>query len=193
MRFKTKHLREWGKPFLRLDSDTCSLWHIPNNVRQSPSSPLFNACKSCKTLHHDVQVLSKRATATADEKKACRSSVSSNYGLKFLSPASHKERISRNILSRKRLQSQLDAIAPLDCELSSEQHSEMLKLVRELNHHSNAVDDLCAEGDKALGSENNLLRAAWQQDVVDRLEYDKDQSKSGKHEYVYQKLIIIIT
>ena len=55
----------------------------------------------------------------------------------------------------------------------------MLKLVKELNKNSNAVRELCECGDKILGSENNLLRVAWQQDVIERLEYEKDQCSSG--------------
>ena len=63
VRFHTKHLRDWGPPFFRMDSDTCLLWHIPNNSCQLPTSPLYNACKACKTLHHDIQVIAKRASS----------------------------------------------------------------------------------------------------------------------------------
>ena len=55
----------------------------------------------------------------------------------------------------------------------------MLKLVKELNKNSKAVEELCKHGDKILGTGNNLLRAAWQQDVIERLEYEKDKSSSG--------------
>ena len=79
VRFKTKYLRDWGQPFNRLDADNCLLWHIPNNSHQLPTSPLYNACNSCRILHHDVQVLAKRASSTADETKALRTVVSSNH------------------------------------------------------------------------------------------------------------------
>lgn len=49
----------------------------------------------------------------------------------------------------------------------------MLKLVKEL---AKAVRELCECGDKILGTENNLLCAAWQQDIIERLENEKDQS-----------------
>ena len=51
----------------------------------------------------------------------------------------------------------------------------MLKLVKELNKNSNTVSELYECGDKMLGSENNLLHVAWQQDVTERIEYEKDQ------------------
>ena len=66
IRFRTKHLCDWGQPFNRLDADTCLLWHVPNNSRQLPSSLLFNACKPCKELHHDTQQLSKRGSTVTD-------------------------------------------------------------------------------------------------------------------------------
>ena len=46
-------------------------------------------------------------------------------------------------------------------------------------------------GDKILGSENNLLHVAWQQDVIERLEYEKDKPHiSGIYEHlIYEHLI----
>jgi len=32
---------------------------------------------------------------------------------------------------------------------------------------------------KVIKLDNNLLRAAWQQDVTERLEYEKDQCSTG--------------
>ena len=55
----------------------------------------------------------------------------------------------------------------------------MLKLVKELNKNSNTVRELYERGDKMLGSENNLLHVAWQQDITERIEYEKDQCSSG--------------
>ena len=179
VRFKTKHLRDWGQPFFRLDADTCPLWHIPSNACQLPTSSLYNACKHCKTLQHDIQVLARRVSSTADETKALRTAVSSNYGMKFLSPASQKRRISRNVQERKQLMMKMTANTVFDCELNDKQHAEMLQVVRELNRNARAIDDLCAEGDRLLGSTDNLLRAAWHQDVIERLEFERDQAKSG--------------
>ena len=59
-----------GSTIFRLDADTCLLWHIPSNACQLPNSPLYNVCKLCKTLHHNIQVLAKRVSSTADETKA---------------------------------------------------------------------------------------------------------------------------
>lgn len=179
IRFKTKHLHEWGEPFNRLDSGSCLLWHIPNNNRQLPTNSMYNACKPCKQLHHDINQLAKRSATVSDAQKQARTMPSSNYGLKYLSPESTKCRVSRIIEEKKCLKVKVQSLEPYNCDLSDKQHIEMLKLVKELNKNSNAVRELCECGDKILGSENNLLRVAWQQDVIERLEYEKDQCSSG--------------
>lgn len=177
--FKTKHLREWGDPFNRTDSDICELWHLANNNRQLPSSALYNVCRLCKQLHHAIQQLLRRNDTVSEAQKQARRSTSSNYGIKFLSPDSQKSRISRNIQERKRLQAKVHDLEPYNCVLSDKQHIEMLKLVKELKKNSEAVRDLYKQADEGLGAENNLLRAAWEQDVIERLDYEKDQSSSG--------------
>ena len=44
---------------------------------------------------------------------------------------------------------------------------------------SKAVQEMIADGDRVLGEEGNALRQAWQQDVTESLEFEKDQSKTG--------------
>ena len=82
LRFKTKHLHEWGEPFNRLDSDTCELWRVPNNSRQLPSNELYNVCKSCKQLSHDIQQLVKRNSTITGAQRQSRTMPSHNYACK---------------------------------------------------------------------------------------------------------------
>ena len=70
-------------------------------------------------------------------------------------------------------------LEPYNCELTDKQHTEMLKMVKELNKNSQAINELCKQGDEVLGSDNNVLCASWEQNVIERLEYEKDQSKLG--------------
>lgn len=78
------------------------------------------------------------------------------------------------------MKSKVSALTPFTCDLKDKQHEELLQLVRLINRKgSKAVEELCLNGDKVLGQDQNLLRLAWQQDVIERLEYDKDQSSSG--------------
>ena len=69
-----------------------------------------------------------------------------------------------------------------DCDVSAKQHEELVQLVSTVDRsHSKAIVELIAEGDRVLGEQSNALRQAWQQDVTERLEYEKDQSKAGTH------------
>lgn len=82
---------------------------------------------------------------------------------------------------RKNLNTKVSALSDFDFEIQDEvQHNELLTMVRTVSKSdSKAIEELCSKGDKLQGEEKNLLREAWRQDVVERLEYERDQSKSG--------------
>ena len=73
----------------------------------------------------------------------------------------------------------MDDTTSTSCEFSGKQHAEMMEILRHLSKNSHAVEQLFLEGDKVLGTGNNVLRAAWRQDVTERLQFEKDQSRSG--------------
>lgn len=58
-------------------------------------------------------------------------------------------------------------------------------MLKQLNKNSNTVRELYEHGDKMLGSENNVLHFAWQQDVTERIEYGKDWCSSGMKFSIY--------
>ena len=179
VRFKTKHLREWGLPFNRIDSDNCLLWHIPNNRRHPCGDRLRDGCASCRRLDHDIQQLLQSSAETSEAQKSSRGRVGSNYPLKYLSPASKAERTSRIIKESKNLSAKLSAQS-LSFKVNDRQHHELLEITRAIHRNgSNAVEELCARGDQ-LGAEHNALRAAWKEDVQDWLDFEKDQSKCGR-------------
>lgn len=139
IRFKTKHLVQWGPPFERLFSDGCSLWHIPNNCQQSPESNVFDCCKACKLLQHDINQLERRANATTDLQKSARTFSSSKYPLSKLSPASQKKRVSNVTAERKILVRKLKRLKPYDCNVSDKQHHQLLELVTSVHNNGTKV------------------------------------------------------
>ena len=52
--------RTWDFPFERIDSNKCLLLHLPVNTKQFPGSVLFNVCKHCKKLYHNLNDVSKK-------------------------------------------------------------------------------------------------------------------------------------
>lgn len=180
VRFKTKHLVEWGPPFSRIFSDGCNLWHIPNNSKQSPESNVFNCCKACKQLNHDIQQLVRRADATTDLQKQARLLPSSKYPLSKLSPVSQKKRITNITVDRKNLIRKLNRLQPFDCDVNDKQHYQLVQLVSSVNKTgSKVIQELIERGEALLGEGNNVLKDSWQQDVLDRLDFESDQQKSS--------------
>lgn len=180
IRVKTKHLKEWEAPFNRKFSSECSLWHVPNNTHQAPESAMYNCCKACKQLAHDVKQLKRKAITTTGADRIARTSTSSNYPISKLSPASRNLRIAKISQERKNLATKVKALTKFDCDLREKQHAELLTLVSDIESKSSeSIQELIREGDRILGKDNNLLRDAWRQDVIERLQYEKDQSKAG--------------
>ena len=74
LRFKTKHLHEWGKAFILVVVCSGTFQTITNSYQ------LIH----CKQLHHDINQLAKWSATVSDAQKQARTMTSSNYGLKFL-------------------------------------------------------------------------------------------------------------
>ena len=62
--------------------------------------------------------------------------------------------------------------------ISVTSNTEILQLISSMKD-SKTVHELITEGDPILGEGQNALREAWEQDVVERLEYKRDQAKAG--------------
>ena len=175
VRFKSKNLREWGLPFNRMDSQDCLLWHLPNNIKHPQGDPMRDACVSCRRLLHDIQQLAVNGEGA---NRLARLRPDSNYPLKFLSPESRALRVSRIAKDRQNLSAKL-AHSPLIYNIADKQHHELLNTVRAIHEKgSKAVEQLCSRGD-VLGEGKNVLREAWEEDVCERLDYEKDQARSG--------------
>ena len=181
VRFETKKVRRWGLPFNRIDCESCTLWHIPNNTHHPTGDELREACKSCRLLHRGITKLVKKATCTTLEQQLASASVHSNYPLKYLSPTNKAERVSKLSKERKNLTTELSHVRDFDYNLNDKQHTaELLEIVRSVNQKgSHVIEELCSKGDQVLSNECNPLREVWLQDVIERLEYERDQRKNG--------------
>ena len=121
-----------------------------------------------------------KSLALPDEQRGLRASAQSTYPMKYLSPASKALRMSRVCKDRSKLSIKLAKVEHFDVDVNDKQHTELLELVGSINTNGNeAIEELCSEGDRVLG-DNNVLRDVWYQDVVERLEYEKDQRTNGK-------------
>ena len=135
-------------------------------------------CKPCKQLIHDIRQLQRKSDKVTTPIRAYRLSASSKYPISKLSPASQTIRLTNIRQERKQTNKKLKKLDKYDCNISDKQHTEILQIVSSMKD-SKAVHELIAEGDRILGEGQNALREAWEQDVVERLEYERDQAKAG--------------
>ena len=97
IRFNTKNLVVWNEPFNRRFSVNCSQFHVPNNAKQAPGNAGFNCCKQCKQLIHNIRQLQQHSEKISTPERMSRLSVSSNYPISKLSPASQTIRLSKKM------------------------------------------------------------------------------------------------
>ena len=84
----------------------CHLWHVPHNVNHPTGDELRDTCKQCRLLHHDITKLIMEADS-APERKLARTPFTI---VKYLSPASRIERVSKLSKDRKNLASKLSYV-----------------------------------------------------------------------------------
>ncbi len=92
-----------GIPLKRYDSQSCVMWHKPNNTRISSDSPMYNTCSMCKGLTNELKAIKHRAEATSPSVKEMWKESSSNRPIKFLSPSSQATRHTNNVKERYKL------------------------------------------------------------------------------------------
>ena len=176
IRFTPKKVRIWKNP-MRYDSDECSLWHRPNNVRISLEDDLFYLCQSCKALHDQSNAIKNRAIEASPGHKEKWMGTSSCRPFKYLSPASQTERISRKRSDHKKLRKALLKYEDLEVEVDAEQDSELQQLVATIDDNGQSeLEKIFAEA----GECGEELRSIWEKDVTLRSEFFQDQMKNSR-------------
>ena len=83
------------------------------------------------------------------------------------------------MIDRKNLTRKLNRLQPFDCDVSDKQHAKLLEFVSSVHKNgSKVINELIEEGNRVLGDES-MLKDSWHQDVVERLDYERDQQTSG--------------
>ena len=194
IRFRSKNLRIWMEPFPRHDSIECLLWHKPINTRITSDSLFYNLCTNCKSLINDLNTIKARALAASPGHKEKWTEPASNRPLKYLSPASQAERLSKSSKDRKRLRKTvLKYEDPLDVELSGMQDEELMKLVQTIDDTGTEhLEAVFSEADQVTEGNGEELRQTWERDVSSRKEFFQDQLKNRKWvDSWYAKLSLI--
>ena len=171
--------RSWGFPFDRIDTKNCCMLHKPQNRKQMPGSDLYNVCRSCKKLHHELKALSKKRELNA----AGRISKSSKCNLRFLSPKSQKRRWRAVTSGVRRLEREVKRLnKQLQVPLSPHFSNQMREITGTISSKfQEDLHDIFEEAETQ--GKGKIIRSIWMRDVEDRQAFWKDQNVNSKSIY----------
>ena len=90
-------------PFKRVQSSCCTMWHkLPKNATKAQKSSLSVLCGACKRLRGQLDRTLQHCTSYSPRRKIKRQQPSSNFPLKYMSPASLKKRKSNTQQERNK-------------------------------------------------------------------------------------------
>lgn len=180
IRYHIKSVRVWEKPFSRIDSKNCSLWHqLSNNHSKEEKKSLEALCGSCKRLCTDLEHQKRRSDISPGQKVA-RLQSSSHFKLKYLSPASVAARKKVTQMERSTDKAKLAKYEELELPLDDEQSDELCNVMKMIEETCpDELDKIFQEGDDhAVG---DLVRDSWEVDKLNaKGKFFKDQCKNGK-------------
>ena len=103
IRYHIAKVQVTTSPFRRVQSSDCTMWHkLPKNAAKAEKSSLTVLCGMCKRLRSELDRALQRCTGYSPHRKVKRQQPSSNYPLKYMSPASLKRRKSNTQQERNK-------------------------------------------------------------------------------------------
>ena len=180
IRYHINSVRIWEKPFNRIDSKNCSMWHqLSKNQSKEEKKSLEVLCGSCKRLCTNLEYR-KRQTDVSPARKVARQQSSSHFKLKYLSPLSTAARKKAAQKERSADKAKLAKHEELDVPLDDDQSDELCDVIKRIEETCpNELDKIFQEGDdRAVG---DLVRNSWEADKLNgKKSFFKDQHKNGK-------------
>ena len=180
IRYHIKSVRIWEKPFTRIDSKNCSLWHqLAKNSSKEEKKSFEVMCGSCKRLCTDLDH-QKRRSEVSPARKVARKKPSSHFKIKYLSPASAAVRKKATQIERSVDKAKLARHEDIELLLDDEQSEELCNVMKKIEETCpDKLQEIFQEGDThAVGK---LVRDSWELDKLNAKEnFFKDQIKNGE-------------
>ena len=130
--YHIKGVRRWEKPFSRIDSDSCLLWHqLANNASKEDELSFAVMCKNCKRIQYNLDIQKRRSTVSPSRRIA-RQQPTSSFKLKYLSPANAAQRKKATQKERSADKAKLARCAELEVMLDDEQSDELTNIVNRI-------------------------------------------------------------
>ena len=172
-----KRLKKCSAPLKDQRHDECLLWHVPQNRKVKASSHMYDMCYNCKHLYSYLEERAK--FLVPDEVKEGRTKVSSKYPISSLSPNSQAVRRKNLMKLNNSLKEKVSKLSKrLSLCVPNDQHEELTKIISEIQgKHVDEVNKILTEADD--DGKGNILRALWEQDIKEHLEFHSDQKKNS--------------
>ena len=178
--YHIKGVRIWGKPFSRIDSEKCLMWHQLEKNACVEEKKLFTVlCRECKRLQHHLEH-QKRRSQVSPARRIARQQPSSSFKLKYLSPASIVKRKKATQMERSADKAKLAKCDDLEVTLDDEQSGELSSIISKIEETSaDELDKIFKEADGC--SVGDSIRAVWELDRNNSKErFFKDQQTNSK-------------
>ena len=180
IRYHINGVRKWEKPFSRMDSKSCLLWHqLAKNASKEDKLSFAVMCKNCKRLQYNLDIQKRRSTVSP-ARRIARQQPSSSFKLKYLSPASVAQRKKATQTERSADKTKLARCAELEVTLDDEQSDELTNIMNKIEEaNEDELEKIFNEADEHSVGES--IRAAWESNRQStQQKFFKDQQINSK-------------
>ena len=187
IRYHIAKVQVTTSPFRRVQSSDCTMWHkLPKNAAKAEKSSLTVLCGMCKRLRSELDRALQRCTGYSPHCKVKRQQPSSNYPLKYMSPASLKRRKSNTQQERNK---NSISYRHMEVTLDDDQSDELVEIMDKIEEvGKTTLDEIFLEAESSgVGSS---IRGIWEEDKWNMKNLKKDQEQNSKRS---DSVITIIT
>jgi len=181
IRFHLKSVRLWERPFQRIDSVNCTLWHqLKSNATEIEKSSVEVLCRPCKRLKSDLDH-QRRRSDVSPARRLKRQLPSSRYKEKYLSPLSRTKRKAAAQKERSNDKAKLARLIELDITLEDDQSDEVSEVLQTIEQKcSKELASILQEADAHSANTGKSIRSSWEQDKAkSKAQFYKDQLQNG--------------
>ena len=181
IRYHPSKVQVTTHPFKRVQSSKCAMWYnLPKNASAADKASLTVLCGRCKRLRSELDRSLLRCTGYSPRRKIKRQQPSSNYPLKFMSPASRKKRKSNTQQERNKDKRALAKYQHMEITLDDEQNDELVDIMEKVeNVGKDTLEEIFLEADTC--GAGNTLRQIWEDDKRNTKDIILDQQRNSKY------------
>ena len=173
-------------PFKRVQSCKCAMWYkLPKNAPAADKASLTALCGMCKRLRSELDRSLKRCVGYSPRRKVKRQQPSSNYPLKYMSPASLKKRKSNTQQERNKDKRALAKYRHMELTLDDEQNDELVDIMAKVETvGKDTLEEIFTEAETSACGAANTLRCIWEHDKRNTKDIILDQQRNSMCAYI---------